>query len=68
MLVLTRKKNERIRVGPDIWVTVVEQRGDKVRLGIEAPTEIPILREEVIPQELSHVSQEDDSDAGISGQ
>ena len=47
MLVLSRKLNEQIRIGDDIVVTVVEIRGDKVRLGIDAPAEIPIHRREV---------------------
>jgi len=47
MLVLSRKKNERIVIDENIVITVVEIRGDKVRLGIEAPREIPIHRNEV---------------------
>ncbi|MHC4879288.1 MAG: carbon storage regulator CsrA [Planctomycetota bacterium] len=47
MLVLTRKTNERIRIGDSIVITVVEVRGDKVRLGIDAPRDIPVHREEV---------------------
>lgn len=47
MLVLSRKKNESIVVDDAIVITVVEIRGDKVRLGIEAPREVPIHRSEV---------------------
>jgi carbon storage regulator len=47
MLVLSRKKNESIVVDQSIVITVVEIRGDKVRLGIEAPREVPIHRSEV---------------------
>lgn len=47
MLVLSRKKNESIVIDGNIVVTVVEVRGDKVRLGIEAPKEVPIHRSEV---------------------
>jgi carbon storage regulator len=47
MLVLSRKKNESIVVNENIVITVVEIRGDKVRLGIEAPREVPIHRSEV---------------------
>jgi carbon storage regulator len=47
MLVLSRKKNESIVIDDTIIVTVVEIRGDKVRLGIQAPTEIPVHRQEV---------------------
>lgn len=47
MLVLSRKKNESIIINDRIKITVVEIRGDKVRLGIEAPREVPIHRSEV---------------------
>ena len=48
MLVLSRKRDERIVIGDNIVITVVEVRGDKVRLGIEAPTEVPVHRQEVL--------------------
>lgn len=48
MLVLSRKKSEAIVIGNDqIEITVVEVRGDRVRLGIEAPEAVPIYRKEV---------------------
>jgi len=47
MLVLSRKKNESIVIDDRIVLTVVEIRGDKVRLGIEAPRDVPIHRSEV---------------------
>ena len=47
MLVLSRKKNESIVINNDIVITVVEIRGDKVRLGIEAPKDVPVHRQEV---------------------
>jgi carbon storage regulator len=47
MLVLSRKKNESIVINDDITLVVVEIRGDKVRLGIECPKEIPVHRLEV---------------------
>ena len=47
MLVLSRKKNESIIINDHVTVTVVEIRGDKVRLGIEAPKEISVHRQEV---------------------
>jgi carbon storage regulator len=50
MLVLSRKESERIRLGDSIVVTVVRVAGDKVRLGIEAPADILVLREELEPQ------------------
>ena len=47
MLVLTRKIGERIVIGEDIVITVVDFRGDKCRLGIDAPAETPVHRQEV---------------------
>jgi len=47
MLILSRQRDERIMIGDDIVITVVDIRGDKVRLGIDAPPQIPIHREEV---------------------
>jgi carbon storage regulator len=47
MLVLSRKKNESIVINDDITIVVVEIRGDKVRLGVEAPKEVPVHRREV---------------------
>ena len=47
MLVLSRKKDERIVINNDITIVVVEIRGDKVRLGVEAPKEVPVHRREV---------------------
>jgi|SRR5947209_8349972 len=47
MLVLTRHKDETIMIGDDIEVTVVDIRGDKVRIGINAPKEVSVHRKEV---------------------
>ncbi len=47
MLILSRKKNESIVIYDNIRVTVVEIRGDKVRLGVEAPKEVSVHRQEV---------------------
>lgn len=47
MLVLSRQRDESIIIGDSIVITVVDIRGDKVRLGIQAPTEIPVHRQEV---------------------
>ena len=47
MLVLTRKVNEKIKIGDNITITIVEVRGDKCRVGIEADKSIPVHREEV---------------------
>ncbi len=47
MLVLSRKESERIKLGDSIVVTVVRVAGDKVRLGIDAPADMLVLREEL---------------------
>lgn len=47
MLVLSRQRDESIMIGDNIQITVVDIRGDKVRLGIIAPTEVPVHRKEV---------------------
>ena len=47
MLVLSRKKNEAIIINDDVTIVIVEIRGDKVRLGIEAPKEVSVHRKEV---------------------
>ena len=47
MLVLSRKENERIRLGDPIVVTIVRVSGDKVRLGIQAPPDVLVLRDEL---------------------
>jgi len=48
MLVLTRKRTESVIIAGDIVVTVLDVRGDRVRLGIEAPREVPIHRQELV--------------------
>lgn len=47
MLVLSRKRNEAIRIGSDVLIRVIDVRGDRVRLGIEAPSTLSVHREEV---------------------
>ena len=53
MLVLSRRERERIKLGDSIIVTVVRVAGDKVRLGIEAPPEVLVLRDELEPRAVS---------------
>lgn len=48
MLVMKRRLGERIRIGDQIWVTVTEITKENVRLGVDAPPEVRILREELI--------------------
>jgi carbon storage regulator len=47
VLVLTRKPQQSVMIGDDVEVTVIAVQGDKVRLGINAPTEIPVFRTEI---------------------
>jgi carbon storage regulator len=49
MLVLSRKQSERIRLGDSIVLTIIRVSGDKVRLGIEAPSDVLVLRDELKP-------------------
>ena len=49
MLVLSRRESQRIRVGDSVVVTIVKIAGDKVRVGIEAPSEVLVLRDELEP-------------------
>ncbi|TWU12072.1 Carbon storage regulator [Symmachiella macrocystis] len=64
MLVLSRKKNESIVIDDNIVITVVEVRGDKVRLGIQAPKEIPVHRSEVY--EAIHNHEQKTGHSGVS--
>jgi carbon storage regulator len=58
MLVLSRKRDERIVINDNIVITVVDIRGDKVRLGIEAPTEMPVHRSEVYDAIRKHRAED----------
>jgi carbon storage regulator len=62
MLVLSRKKDEKIVIGDNISIMVVEIRGDKVRLGIEAPRDISVHRREVY-EAIKRKQSEGDDDA-----
>lgn len=63
MLVLSRKKNESIKINDNITIVVVEIRGDKVRLGVEAPKEIPVHRNEVYEAIKRNQQQEEQKGA-----
>ncbi len=63
MLALSRKKNEAIVVNNNIEITVLEIRGDQVKLGISAPKEVPIYRKEVYLQ----IQQENQESMDFSG-
>lgn len=47
MLILSRKINEKIKIGSDITLTIIEVRGDQVKSGVEAPKHVKVFREEV---------------------
>jgi carbon storage regulator len=59
MLVLSRKLGEKIQIGEDISITVVDIDRGKIRLGIEAPREVPIFRQELLPLGVSSTLNED---------
>ncbi len=70
MLVLSRQRDESIVIGDNIEIVIVDIRGDKVRLGINAPTEIPVHRREVYEaikrenQKASRLNQSETRDLG----
>ncbi len=66
MLVLSRKETERIRLGDSIIVTVVRVSGDKVRLGIDAPANIIVLREELEPHAAASDASLEEMALGLS--
>ncbi|MGL6226117.1 MAG: carbon storage regulator CsrA [Thermoguttaceae bacterium] len=57
MLVLSRFQNQSIHIGNDIVITVVDVRGDRVRIGIDAPQNIPVNRQEVYDRILAQSDQ-----------
>ena len=57
MLVLTRRAGESVMIGDDIVITVLEARGDVIRIGIQAPRDVQVHREEVY-RELQDVNRE----------
>lgn len=63
MLVLTRKSNESIMIGDEIELSILSVAGDKVRVGISAPRDIPVFRKEVWIE-----IQQEDVDAGPSSE
>lgn len=67
MLVLSRQRDESIIIGDNIVITVVDIRGDKVRLGIDAPKEVPVHRQEVYDaiQRENQRNQEAAADASV---
>ena len=71
MLVLSRQRDESIIIGDTIVITVVDIRGDKVRLGINAPTDVPVHRQEVyeaIQRENARVSGVEPPESPVTAQ
>ena len=72
MLVLSRHRDESIMIGDDVVVTIVDIRGDKVRLGIDAPQDIPVHRQEVYEaiqrenQKAAELNPADTQDLGVN--
>jgi carbon storage regulator len=58
MLVLSRKESQRIRLGDSIVITIVKISGDKVRVGIEAPSDVLVLRDELEVHSPAQLGQE----------
>ena len=61
MLILSRKRGESIIIGPDIRITVVGSRGQQVRLGIEAPRDVSVVRNEIAESRIHDAAQSPDS-------
>ncbi|WP_445487936.1 carbon storage regulator CsrA [Niallia sp. 03133] len=57
MLVLTRKQGEVIKIGDDIEITIIANKGEQVKIGIQAPKDIQILRKEIYDQTLEENQQ-----------
>lgn len=73
MLVLTRKQGEKIRIGDDVVITVVRTKGKAVRLGIQAPAHVPVLRGEIATaiagesHRSAHAGEESESTGDAEG-
>ena len=65
MLVLTRKTGEKIHIGSGITITVIEIRGTKIRLGIDAPDDVPIFRAELNDFFLASIGAEPEAGQGV---
>jgi carbon storage regulator len=68
MLVLSRQKDESIIIGDDIEITIVDVRGDKVRLGINAPREISVHRKEIYEAIQREKAQQRAAESAATGQ
>ena len=69
MLVLTRKSNQSIMIGDDVEISVLSVSGEKVRLGISAPEEVPVFRHEVYVRiEAERIEAERNGDSPVTTQ
>ncbi|HEV3230275.1 MAG TPA: carbon storage regulator CsrA [Solirubrobacteraceae bacterium] len=67
MLVLTRKSNQSIMIGDDIEISVLSVMGEKVRIGIQAPRDVPVFRKEVY-LEIQRERQQPAADGSVRGE
>jgi carbon storage regulator CsrA len=67
MLVLTRKYQEKIRIGDNITITVLRTKGKAVRLGIEAPADVPVIRGELSFESAADEARESEVDGAVAG-
>jgi carbon storage regulator CsrA len=67
MLVLSRKSNQTLHIGDDIIVTIVRVRGDSVRIGIQAPSDVKIMRNELVAKIAAQLDASGSSDAASNG-
>jgi len=67
MLVLSRQKDESIMIGDEVEITIVDVRGDKVRLGITAPKHIPVHRREIYDAIQREKAQQSDGQVPAGG-
>jgi len=58
MLVLSRKLGQRFQVGPDVRITIVKIDRNAVRIGIEAPDDVTVYREEIVPLEVESENEQ----------
>ncbi|MEY4790114.1 MAG: hypothetical protein RLZ61_2332, partial [Planctomycetota bacterium] len=65
MLVLSRKLGEKIYIGENVCITVVDIDRGKIRLGIEAPRDVPIYRQELLPSKGGEATTQEDATSAI---
>lgn len=68
MLVLTRKTHEKIQIGPNITVTILRVKGGTVRIGVDAPTNVAILRNELVVRDAAASREADRRCRGVGGE